>query len=95
MWFCPKQTVCKWSLNTGKLGFGIYDARVLATILQKKAGLQLSWSNGMWPWIRDGVKTVVREALFGKKHKNKQAIHSSAESPSFRGESRIQAQHHM
>lgn len=25
--------------------------------------------NGTWPWIRDGVKTALREAPFGKKGK--------------------------
>lgn len=43
MCFYPKQTVHEWSANTGKAGLGSYDATVLAVILVKRAGLQLSW----------------------------------------------------
>lgn len=42
MWFCPKQTEYEWRANTGKAGLGPYDATVLAVILEKRAGLQLS-----------------------------------------------------
>lgn len=48
--------------------------------------------NGTWLWIRDGAKTVLREASAGKKAKKPQPICSSAHSFSFMQEKRVQFQ---